>query len=206
MKKLFMFIVIAFFAAFLISCNNNEELGPEDGAAYSKCMIDYYIDCDSIIVTAIENTLKVSFDGNAFTGTKNNHDSFWEIAKSNNDTSYNNKVVHAIHASINDSIYAISIKCDRDIDDSHLAGAELNDLFTFEGRTVYNIIQNNYNRYDPDEIKMCAMDVTPSKTRVIYTECSLTLNNPPSQSGTYTFDVSLTLSKKTLKNTVQMEF
>jgi hypothetical protein len=87
-----------------------------------------------------------------------------------------------------------------------LAGSELNDLFTFKGETYFTVIQNHYNKYSADRLQMCAKDVTPAKTRVMCCDCSLTLDTPLAQSGTYTFDVTIKLSKKTLKNTVTMEF
>ena len=87
-----------------------------------------------------------------------------------------------------------------------MAGSELNDLFTFKGKTYYTVIQNHYNQYDADRLQMSAKDVTPAKTRVMCHYFSLTLDKLPAKSGTYTFDVSIKLSKKTLKNTVTMEF
>ncbi len=69
-----------------------------------------------------------------------------------------------------------------------------------------NIIQQNYNSYEAEKIEIPAKEVNFAKTRIIHPECELVLNQLPEKSGTYTFEVTIKLSEKTLKNTVTMEF
>ncbi len=202
MKKAVFFVVlsIVLFAA----CGDDDE-SLEDGAPNSANMVDYYVDCDNIILTAIGSTIKVRFEGEPLTRGKNS-EKFFAVAKSNNDTSYNRKLLPARYASINDSLSKISIVCDKEFNSEYLAGTELSSLFTFRGETVYNIIQNNYSSYSAEHIVIPANAVSFSQTRIIAPEFELVLNTPPAQSGIYTFDVSITLSKKTLTGTVKMEF
>jgi hypothetical protein len=204
MKKTLVFIIIALFAAILNGCGDKDEKTMYSGAFYSQNLIRCYLDCDEIVLEGVENWINVLFDGKDYNAVKTPA-KFDSLAKVNNDVDYNNMVV-GFNESINDSIFSISIKCDKDIDGAHLAGTELNDLFTFKGKTYYTVIQNHYNKYDADRLQMSAKDVTPAKTRVMCHYFSLTLDKLPAKSGTYTFDVSIKLSKKTLKNTVTMEF
>ena len=100
----------------------------------------------------------------------------------------------------------ISIVCDKDINEKYPAGTELNDIFTFKAKSVYNVIQNHYNSNSAEYIEIPANEVSFSKTRIIHPECELRLNKLPSQSGIYTFVVTIKLSTKTLSGTVKMEF
>lgn len=186
------------------SCGDKEEPIKYHGGIYGENLIGLYIDCDSLLFTSVDNRIDIQFDG-SWINTVYNPLKFDSLAKANNDTEYNSMRI-GFNPSINDSISSISIKCDKDIDGVHLAGSELNDLFTFKGETYYTVIQNHYNKNEADRLQMSARDVTPAKTRVMSSECTLTLDTPPVQSGTYTFDVSIKLSKKTLQNTVTMEF
>ena len=204
MKQSLISVVIVLYAAILNGCNDKEETIKYHGGIYSNNYIACYLDCDEIILQVVENRINVLFDGKDITAVKTPA-KFDSLAKANNDVDYNDLIVSP-HISINDSISSISIKCDKDIDGAHLAGSELNGLFTFKGETYYTVIQNHYDKNEADRLQMSAKDVTPAKTRVMRHECSLTLDTPPAKNGTYTFDVSIKLSKKTLKNTVTMEF
>jgi hypothetical protein len=201
MEKTLKTIILILVAVAQISCNHKDAL--EDGATYSKNMIGVYLDCKEFNLRTISNKIEVVFYGDRI-HRYNNSDKFYALAEKYHDTEFNRKRV-GFNQSINDSISSISIKCDKDIDEDHPAGSELNDLFSFQGKTVYYIIQDHYNRYGFDEIQMKAKDVTPAKTCIMLAGCTLILDNPPVQSGTYTFVVSIELSKQTLKNTIAME-
>ncbi|MBO7461322.1 MAG: hypothetical protein J6T96_01865 [Bacteroidales bacterium] len=204
MKQSLIAIIIALIAAIQMSCGDKEEHVKYSGAYFSQNLISCYLDCDEIILQVVENRINVLFDGKDITAVKTPA-KFDSLAKVNNDVDYNDLIVSQ-NISINDSISSICIKCDKDIDANHLAGSELNDLFTFKGETYYTVIKNHYDKYEADSLQMSAKDVTSAKTRVMCHVCSLTLDTPPAKSGTYTFDVTIKLSKKTLTNTVTMEF
>lgn len=205
MKQTLIAIIIALIAAIQMDCGDNKEAHVEySGAYFSKNLIGCYLDCDEVILQVVGNRINVLFDGKDITAVKTPA-KFDSLAKANNDDGYNDYVV-APNISINDSISSISIKCDKDIDASHLAGVELNDLFTFKGKTCYTVIQNHYDKNEADTLHMSAKDVASANTRVMRHECSLSLDTQPAKSGSYTFEVSIKLSTKTLKNTVVMEF
>ena len=128
MKQILTFIIFALFAMLQISCNDKGGEGYH-GGIYSKNYIACYVDCDSAVLKVFDNRIDIVFDGE-IVNSVHNPQKFDSLAKANNDTKYNGLIV-GFHDSINDSIFSISIKCDKDIDESHLAGSELNDLFTF---------------------------------------------------------------------------
>lgn len=201
MKKTILSAALLLCAALQFSCEHYEG---ENGAAYSKYMINCYIECENFSLKSLDQTLKLRFEGKAI--NPGNFDEFYPIARANNDTTYNRELVNLRYVSINDSLSHISIVCDKDINPNHPAGTELNDIFTFKAKTVYNIIQQNYNSYEAEKIEIPAKEVNFAKTRIIHPECELVLNQLPEKSGTYTFEVTIKLSEKTLKNTVTMEF
>jgi len=201
MEKILKTIILILVAVTQFSCSHKDAL--EDGATYSKNMIGTYIDCKELRLETIANKIEVIFEGDIINSSRNS-DKFYALAEKYHDTEFNRKRV-GFNDSINDSISSISIKCDKDIDEDHPAGSELNNLFTFQGQTAYSVIQDHYNRYGLDQIQMKAKDVTPAKTCVMISSFTLILDNPPVLSDTYTFEVSIELSKQTLKNTIAME-
>ena len=205
MKQILTFFVFALFAISQMSCGD-EEVEGYHGGVYSKNYIACYIDCDSALLKVFDNRIVVVFDGQVINSV-HNPQKFDSLASANNDTKFDGLII-GLHESINDSISSISIKCDKDIDEGHLSGSELNDLFTFECKSYYSVLQEqHYDRYESEQMQMKAKDVTASKTRVIANDaCSLTIDTSPAQSGTYTFNVSIQLSQKTLRNTVTMKF
>ena len=204
MKHQYTLLSITFLliATLQINCKKDNA---EDGAAYSKYMIDTYIECNDFTVLSDGPLVKIQFIGNEiFAG--NDLKGFHTIARQHNDTTYNRKLVRSRYMSINDSISEISIICDKDISEQYLAETELNSLFTFKAQTVYNIIQNNYNSYTAEQIAIPANKICYSNTRIIFPQCELLLNETPQIKGAYTFDFSIKLSSKTLTKKVTIDF
>jgi hypothetical protein len=196
-------ILSCILATMLISCNKEYYAG-EDGVTWSKNMIAMYIDCNELDLELEGNRIYATIKGDKIS-KRFNPVKFDSLANANNDTEYTSTILGS-NISINDSIYSVSIKCDKDIDETHLAGDELNDLFTFESSTYFTIIQDHYTRREADVIKMKAKDITQVETKVMESYFYLFLDTPPAQSGTYNFEVSIRLSQKTLKNNIAIEF
>ena len=205
MRKYSILLFVIFLVVLQFSCKLKED-ELEIGIGHSKYMIDTYIECDSISILPFDNHLKINFLGNTLWAcNKIDFVKFYPIAKANNDTSFNDIITPGCYASINDSLSQINIICDKDIDENHLAGTELNDIFMFKAFSVYNVIQRHYESRKADFIQIPASEVNFSNTRVIFRNCELVLTQLPEKHDTYTFDISIKLSKKTFTNKVEMK-
>ena len=148
---------------------------------------------------------------------------FDSIAKRIGDTCFNQESVLLSHCVANDTIMSIDVVCNEDFDGTHKAGHSVSDIVDFYGSSPYNFIRNGYNHTQSggcytqimkdyglgidSELTMCRItDIAAENVKFFDTHFYLVFDKLPAKSGTYTFDVSIKLSKKTLQNTVTMEF
>ncbi|MBQ5476968.1 MAG: hypothetical protein IIT64_04120, partial [Bacteroidaceae bacterium] len=147
---------------------------------------------------------------------------FDSIAKRIGDTCFNQESVLLSHCVANDTILGIDVLCNEDFDDTHKAGCSASDIVDFYGSSPYDFIRNGYKGsisggYTQvmkdyglgidSELVMCRIaNIAAANVTFFDYHFYLVFTTPPTQSGTYTFDVSIKLSKKTLTNTVKMEF
>ena len=148
---------------------------------------------------------------------------FDSIARVIGDTTYPSMPqIPYSHTTVNDTIVGIDVVCREDYDNAHKAGSSVADIVDFYGSSPYDYIQNGYKDTSPTEIFPSVNNyklgitwrVTTSnianiadvKMKFFDHHFYLVFTKLPAQSGTYTFDVSIQLSKKTLRNTVTMEF
>lgn len=166
--------------------------------------------------------LAASGKRNAESLQKENFNVFDSIAKLIGDTCFYNSGVPFARSVVNDTIMGIEVVCNEDYDDMHKAGCSVSDIIDFYGSSPYEYIQNGYKEIEPEnrpqivfdyglgtiwDVTNCNIsDIADAKLKYFEDHFYLVFVKLPAQSGTYTFDVSLQLSQKTLKNTVTMEF
>ena len=148
---------------------------------------------------------------------------FDSIAKQIGDTCFPHRTeIPFVRTLVNDTIMGIDVVCREDYDNAHRAGSSVADIVDFYGSSPYDYIQNGYKDTSPTEsfpvVKDYSLGITwrvttsnianiaDVKMKFFDHHFYLVFTKLPSQSGTYTFDVSIQLSKKTLRNTVTMEF
>ncbi len=123
---------------------------------------------------------------------------------------------------VNDTIMGIDVVCNEDYDDTHKAGCSVADILDFYGSSPYEYIQNGYKDTKPDvrpqivneyglgiiwQVTTCRIANIPDENlKFFQPSFFLVFDKLPAEGGAYTFDVTMKLSKKTLKNTVTMEF
>ncbi len=148
---------------------------------------------------------------------------FDSIARVIGDTTYPSMPqIPYSHTTVNDTIVGIDVVCREDYDNAHKAGSSVADIVDFYGSSPYDYIQNGYKDTSPTEsfpvVKDYSLGITWSvitcnianvadvDMKFLDAQFYLVFDKLPAKSGTYTFDVSVKFSKKTLKNTVTMEF
>ena len=148
---------------------------------------------------------------------------FDSIAKQIGDTCFPHRTeIPFVPTLVNDTIMGIDVVCREDYDNAHRAGCSVSDIVDFYGSSPYEYIQNGYKDTSPAEIFPSVNNyklgitwrVTTSnianiadvKMKFFDHHFYLVFTKLPTKSGIYTFEVTMKLSKKTLKNTVTMEF
>ena len=134
---------------------------------------------------------------------------------------------------VNDRIESIDIVCNEIFDNEHGKGSSVSDVISVVVSSPYNYIVSNYNRskisglsYEqiPNvvtdgckgmlltddygyEVKTAKIqNIGFENIKLFYPYLYFVFDKLPSQSGTYTFVVTIKLSDKTLSGTVKMEF
>ncbi len=153
---------------------------------------------------------------------KENFSVFDSIAKHIGDTCFNSSSVPLGRSVVNDTIMDIEVVCNEDFDDMHKAGSSLSDIIDFYGSSPYEYIKNGYKEMKPLirsqivldyglgiiwQVVNCGIsDIADVNLKYFQDYFYLVFDELPTQRGTYTFEVSIKLSKKELKNTVTVEF
>ncbi len=151
-----------------------------------------------------------------------NLEKFEQFANQYGDTCFNKQVVPYSNQAIPDNIVEIDIVCNEDYNAEHKQGSSLSDITDFYCGSFFEYIQNkykeeksivtqfmrdNYIGFDAYDVKYCpTTNVNGENIQLFDPYCYLGFNTLPEKSGTYTFEVTIKLSGKTLKNTVTMEF
>ena len=147
---------------------------------------------------------------------------FDSISKRIGDTCFNREGVPFMHSVANDTIMGIDVVCNVDFDETHKAGHSVSDIVDFYGSSPYYYIRNGYQHtqsggytqimkdygmgIDSELAKCRISDIAAANVKFFDSHFFLVFDKLPAKSGSYTFDVSIQLSKKTLRNTVTMEF
>ncbi|MBQ3657485.1 MAG: hypothetical protein II956_11660 [Bacteroidales bacterium] len=220
MKKITL-LVIVFFAIMQFSCKDDE---PLDGTTFSKSFIQVYRNADSIDIKLESNdTCTLPMFIVYFSGEDcsiGDSVKFNNIAAKNNDISYNKNLVPYSNIVVYDTLTAISVVCSQDFSSKYTHGVNLSEIINFCSFTPYNFIQNGYKytnlkrqsdiglRYDYgyEPIDCVSSEIHTQQVKCFAPYCYFYFTEHPSISGTYTFEVTIKLSEKTLKNTVTMEF
>jgi hypothetical protein len=148
-------------------------------------------------------------------------DYYYELVEKIGDTSYNSRLMSGLSSrgiiSIADTLQAVTITCNRQIDENHPAGSSLNDIFSVYFEDPYAIVKNGYksltgeNYYSleglPDKFphslfgaRLSSVDFTTKLYMGI--EWGLVLETAPQNTGEYIFTVSITnKAGKTIEKT-----
>ncbi|MBP5682925.1 MAG: hypothetical protein J6X05_06765 [Bacteroidales bacterium] len=147
---------------------------------------------------------------------------FDSISKRIGDTCFNQISVPFMHSVANDTIMGIDVVCNENFNETHKVGSSVADIVDFYGSSPYYYIRNGYRNTQTggytkimkdyglgidSELAMCRItDIAAANVKFFDYHFYLVFDKLPTKSGIYTFEVTMKLSKNTLKNTVTMEF
>lgn len=153
---------------------------------------------------------------------RDNAKKFLEFANQYGDTCFNGRIVPFSQQAVPDNIVEIDVICNENYNTEHKQGSSLSDITDFYCNSFFGYIQSKYQQepskatqfmkdnhisLDAFGTKNCLIkDVNGENIQLFAPYCYLGFNTLPEKSGTYTFEVTIKLSEKTLKNTVTMEF
>ena len=148
---------------------------------------------------------------------------FNALAEQYGDTHFNQNIVPFSEKAVIDTIQSIDIVCNEDFDNAHQKGSALSDITDFYYGSQLEYIKSDYQKM-PDiptqfmkDNGICFSACSEIKnhktgnmedTYISFFEpyCFLYFEKLPENPGTYTFEITVKLSQKTLKNTVTIEF
>ncbi|MBQ3657484.1 MAG: hypothetical protein II956_11655 [Bacteroidales bacterium] len=134
---------------------------------------------------------------------RENAKKFLQFAEQYGDTCFNRRVVPFSQLAVPDNIVEIDVICNEDYNAEHKQGSSLSDITDFYCNSFFGYIQSKYQQ----EPNNCLTDnINGENIQLFDPYCFLSFNQLPEKSGTYTFEVTIKLSGKTLKNTVTMNF
>ena len=205
------------------------------GIVKSKNFIFSYFDADSVTLEQGSNSkgalpVIIVRTGGTEYNPEINEPQYNQICEQYGDTcyyGYNDPTYEAV----NDGIKDIDIVCNEIFDEEHGEGSSLSDIVSVLTYSPYNYIASNYKTaqlpaegYElvPGVVKKCGITIQTSygyetkltkmqnisseDIKLFFPVSYFIFDKLPSQSGTYTFVVTVKLSDKTLSGTVKMEF
>ena len=202
--------------------------GTEDGAVHSDYYIQVFIDPDTIEVWqtdyyGLKPSIAVMFDGYGYDSKGSGGTDDYAIFKQHSDilgdSLFSGLLIPFSNRIIIGELMEINVLTNDDFDEEHKSGSSVSDIITFYGSSPVDYIKNGYkstkeySTYLPegisfkyDLIKCNASKISQENVNYIDYHFSLCFDRLPSSPGSYTFEIEIQLSQKTLKNKVTMEF
>ena len=201
---------------------------PEDGRIMSDYYIQVFIDPDTIEVWqkeyyGLKPYIAVMFDGYQYDckgwGGTEDYAIFKKHSDILGDSLFSGLLIPFSNRIIIGELMEINVVTIDDFDEEHKSGSSVSDIITFYGSSPVDYIKNGYKStkeyskdlpagisYVYDLIKYNASSIGQEKVSYIDYYFFLCFDRLPSSPGTYTFEIEIKLSQKTLKNKVTMEF